>query len=230
MIAQTDLFVSRRHANRVKNEQELIFVGTTSTLQNRISASAFDPEGRIAREDLLAFVELAVKAPSGFNLQPWHFLIIDDKDKKEALRTAAFGQQKITDAAASVIVLANLQAYERAEQIADDLVTKQYTPEAYKEKVISSIRSYHVNSPDKYKEEVIIAASSAAYGFQLAAFEHGYGVTPIGGFDPAAVSETFGIPAHLKPILIIAVGLSPVETKQRKFRFPVEEVSSFNAI
>lgn len=205
-------------------------MGTTSTLQNRFSASAFDPEGRIAREELITFVELAIKAPSGFNLQPWHFLIVDDKDKKEALRTAAFGQQKITDAAASVIVLANLQAYEHAEQITDDLVTKQYLPEAYKEKAISHIRSYDVNSPDKYKEEAIIAASFAAYGFQLAAFERGYGVTSIGGFDPAAVSETFGIPAHLKPILIIAVGPSPVETKQRKFRFPVEEVSSFNAI
>ncbi|MCC3374141.1 nitroreductase family protein [Cohnella sp. REN36] len=230
MIAQTDLFVCRRHANRVDNEQELISVGTSSILQNRISASAFDPEGRIAREDLLAFVELAIKAPSGFNQQPWHFLIVDDKEKKEALRTAAFGQQKIADAAASVIMLANLQAYERAEQIADDLVTKQYTPGAYKEKVIHSIRSYPVNMPDKYKEEAIIAASFAAYGFQLAAFEHGYGVNPIGGFDPAAVSETFGIPDHLKPILIIAVGPSPVETKQRKFRFPAEEVSSFNAI
>lgn len=205
-------------------------MGMTSTLQNRISASAFDPEGRITREELITFIELAIKAPSGFNLQPWHFLIVDDKDKKEALRTAAFGQQKIRDAAASVIVLANLQAYERAEQMVNDLVTKQYLPEAYKERAISNIRSYDVNSPDKYKEEVIIAASFAAYGFQLAAFEHGYGVTPIGGFDPAAVSETFGIPAHLKPILIIAVGPSPAETKQRKFRLPVEEVSSFNAI
>jgi putative NAD(P)H nitroreductase len=205
----------------------MIIVGTTSTLQNRISASAFDPEGRIAREDLIAFVELAINAPSGFNLQPWHFLIVDDKEKKEALRTAAFGQQKIADAAASVIMLANLLAYERAGQTVDDLVTKQYLPEAYKENVINHIRSY---PPDKFKEEAIIAASFAAYGFQLAAFERGYGVNPIGGFDPAAVSETFGIPVHLKPILIIAVGPSPVETKQRKLRFPVEEVSSFNAI
>jgi putative NAD(P)H nitroreductase len=230
MIAQTDLFVSRRHTIRVKNEQELIILDTTSTLQNRISANAFDPEGRIAREDLLAFIETAIKAPSGFNLQPWHFLIIDNKEKKEALRAAAFGQQKITDAAASVILLVNLQAYDRAEQIADDLVTKQYALEAYREKLVNSIRSYPVNKPDKYKEEAIIAASFAAYGFQLAAFERGYGVNSIGGFDPAAVSETFGIPAHLKPILIIAVGASPSETRQRKLRFPVEEVSSFNAI
>jgi nitroreductase len=124
-------------------------------------------------------------------------------------------------------MLANLLAYERAGQTVDDLVTKQYLPEAYKENVINHIRSY---PPDKFKEEAIIAASFAAYGFQLAAFERGYGVNPIGGFDPAAVSETFGIPVHLKPILIIAVGPSPVETKQRKLRFPVEEVSSFNAI
>jgi nitroreductase len=214
----------------VQNVKELIFVTTTSTLQNRISASAFDPEGRVAREDLIAFVECAVKAPSGFNLQPWHFLIVDDKDKKEALRAAAFGQQKIADAAASVIVLANLQAYERAEEIVDDLVTKQYLPEAYKENAIGHIRSYDVKSPDKFKEEVLIAASFAAYGFQLAAFEHGCGVNSIGGFDPAAVAETFGIPAHLKPILIIAVGPSPVETKQRKLRFPAAEVTSFNTI
>ncbi|MGL5439494.1 MAG: nitroreductase family protein [Filifactoraceae bacterium] len=42
-------------------------------------------EDKVPREDLLKMAELAGKAPSGKNIQNWHFVFVEDQEKKDKI-------------------------------------------------------------------------------------------------------------------------------------------------
>ena len=52
----------------------------------------------IPENTLLELLEAANRAPSGFNLQPWHFIVINDKETKKFLYLMAMKQRQILDA------------------------------------------------------------------------------------------------------------------------------------
>jgi putative NAD(P)H nitroreductase len=101
----------------------------TQLIEARHSVNQFDTNAAISREDLESIIAAATLAPSSFNLQHWRFLIVDDKEKKLKLKSAAYDQQKVEDAAAAIIVLGNLRAHEDAGRIVNDLADKGYLPE-----------------------------------------------------------------------------------------------------
>lgn len=196
-------------------------------IEERRSVNQFDPNGQISKEDLEKILNAATMAPSSYDLQHWHFLVVNDKDRKLALKNVAYGQQKIEDAAAAIVVLGNLKAHERAGLIADDLVAKGYLREEYKDNVISTINGAYGNAGSQ-RDEAIRGASLAAMNLMLAAKDLGYGTCPMGGFDPEGVRKEFNIPSHLIPVMIVTIGPAKEETRPRKMRLPVNEVTTYN--
>lgn len=196
-------------------------------IQNRHSVNQFDPAGTISREDLESIIKAATLSPSSYNLQHWHFLVVDDKEKKLKLKSVAYEQQKIADAAAAIVVLGNLSAHEGAERIADDLSDKGYLPEQYKSNVINQINGLY-GSEGMQRDEAIRGSSLAAMTLMLAAKDKGYGTCPMIGFDPARVRQEFNIPANLIPTMIITIGPEKDPEMPRKLRFPVQEVTTYN--
>ncbi len=55
-------------------------LATTRAVRKRL-----DLDRPVEREVLIECVELAVQAPSGSNVQKWHWLFVDDAEKKQAL-------------------------------------------------------------------------------------------------------------------------------------------------
>src|SRR5258708_7736564 len=54
--------------------------------------------------DLEKIIRAGLEAPSGYNLQPWRFVVVRDREQKKKLRQAAFGQAKVEEA--SVVIVA----------------------------------------------------------------------------------------------------------------------------
>src|SRR5215831_16001845 len=44
--------------------------------------------------DLEKIIRAGLEAPSGYNLQPWRFVVVRDHEQKKKLRQTAFGQAK----------------------------------------------------------------------------------------------------------------------------------------
>ena len=55
------------------------------TVKNRRSIRRYSDQ-EIPHEDILAIIEAATLAPSATDEQPWHFIVIRDKDIKNDLR------------------------------------------------------------------------------------------------------------------------------------------------
>lgn len=196
-------------------------------VQARHSVNQFDPNGTISREVLESIIEAATLSPSSYNLQQWRFLVVDDKETKLKLKSSAYEQQKVADAAAAIVVLGNLKAHEDATQIADDLSEKGYLPPQYKENMINQINGLYSNEVMQ-RDEAIRGSSLAAMTLMLAAKDKGYGTCPMIGFDPNRVRQEFNIPEHLIPVMIITIGPEKDPEMPRKLRFSAKEVTTYN--
>src|SRR5688572_21064258 len=57
-------------------------------------------------------LQLAAEAPSGYNLQPWRYVVVQDPDVRTQLRQAAFDQEKITEAPVVIVACAEQDAWQ----------------------------------------------------------------------------------------------------------------------
>ena len=46
-------------------------------------------------EDLRAILEAGLKAPSGYNIQPWRFVVVQSPEQKKRLRAASYNHHDV---------------------------------------------------------------------------------------------------------------------------------------
>jgi len=76
-------------------------------INNRRSVNFFDPTKDVSEEHIRTIIEMAAKAPSSFNLQPWSLVILKEQEDKMRLKKLAWDQPKVTEAPVVFIVLAD---------------------------------------------------------------------------------------------------------------------------
>ncbi|MDJ0595558.1 MAG: nitroreductase family protein [Pleurocapsa sp. MO_226.B13] len=69
----------------------------TEAIKTRRAARAFrsDP---IADGVLESILRLGLQSPSGYNLQPWRFIVVKEQANKDKLRACAFDQPQVSQA------------------------------------------------------------------------------------------------------------------------------------
>lgn len=181
-------------------------------------------------ETLEAIFENAIQAPSSYNLQPWEFVVLRDDETQEALRAAAYDQEHVTDAAASVIILGNKNPEAHAQTVVDDMLKKGYLPN---EDVANSVLENIAGMADLPEEErrvwTVRSTSLVAMSLMHAAWDEGVASCPIGGFDPEAVLDTFDIDGEqYEPVMLLTLGIPADDAgelqAESKYRRPVDEV------
>jgi nitroreductase len=78
------------------------------TITNRRSIRKYKHEP-IPEDQLGLILEAARLAPSASNKQPWHFIVVQDKNRKTQLATAAYDQTFLKDAGAIIVATADPQ-------------------------------------------------------------------------------------------------------------------------
>lgn len=88
----------------------------------RRSINFFDPNKGVDDNTLKDIVNLAVLAPSAFNLQPWELIAVKSKEAKEKLYKLANNQPKILDAPVTLIVVGDKNGYEKSNVVWDKML------------------------------------------------------------------------------------------------------------
>jgi len=57
-------------------------------------------------------IEAGIMAPSWVNVQPWHFIVVRDEEKKKLLCQAAGGQKQVQNASALICCVADMSAWD----------------------------------------------------------------------------------------------------------------------
>jgi nitroreductase len=157
----------------------------------------------IEKEKLGRIIEAGRMAPSACNAQPWRFIVVTDPDLI----------QKISVAAAAKLIGMN-----KFVAKAPALVVVVREKPNFSSKVGATIKN---------KDYSIIDIGIASENICIQATAEGLGSCLIGWFDEPLLRKLLSIPRSKRVELIITLGYSLSEQREKK-RKPSEEVVSYN--
>lgn len=196
-----------------------------SIIEQRQSVRKYDPNTSISKEQLTKILQLTTKAPSAWNLQHWHFVVISGKEAQQKLLPIAYNQQQIVDASAVVAVLGDLQANKKIDAVYDPLVAQGKMTKEVKETLAKQIEGAYTNA-QYARDAALTNASLAAMQLMLVAKAEGFDTCAIGGFDPQALMKEFHISDRYIPVMLITIGKASAPAYP-SLRLPVDEVTTW---
>ncbi len=188
---------------------------------DRRSVRIYEPGSQISDAELKNIFDTVILSPSSFNVQHWRFIVVRDQARKTELRSIAYGQAQVEEAAAVVLVCGRLNAYEDAPRIYAD------ADEATRDKYLPMIEGVYKDQPALQREEAVRSGSLAAMSLMYAAKALGWDSGPMIGFDAAKVGAMLKLDGNTVPVMMVVLGKAAAGKQvQRAYRRPVSEVVS----
>ncbi len=175
-------------------------------IRERRSTPSFD--GReIPAEDIRIILEAGLAAPSGYNVQPWRFIVVQSPEGKKRLRAACFNQAKTEEASVVIVCCGDSDSWRRD---ADDIVRMGLEggmSEGYAAQLKSYVESYqHSLNTDQMHGWLNKQVTYAAAYMQLTAEVMGYDTAAMEGFEEAEVREALRLPLSYWTVSLLAIG------------------------
>ena len=177
-------------------------------VRSRRSVRDFMQDVEIPKEELMAIIEEAMFAPNSTNLNSWRFLIVTEKEQKEALYEVSMQQPAVKGAAAVIILLGDLTAYTvaNADEISAKAVAQGTMTEEIRQGINENVSWYYDVSEEQKREWLMLDQGLVAMQLMLSAKDRGYDTVAMSGFKTEAVRKLFNIEDHLVNGLIIPIG------------------------
>ncbi len=194
-------------------------------ITERRSITFFDPTKDVPDEIIEEILEVSATAPSGYNLQPWEVIVVKDKEKKKRLREICYNQQKVEDASANIVLIANTRAgFEHVDRVLQSWEELGYIKPEAKESLKNQIMASWQDPQRAFRKAV---RDTALFGMTIMITARAYGLEthPMEGYDEARLKEFLQIEDHKVVPMIIAIGYKDPskELLPRAYRFKFEE-------
>jgi nitroreductase len=194
---------------------------TEAVLERRATTNFLPDE--VPEEALNAILQLGAQAPSGYNLQPWRFIVVRGEQARGRLQAAAYNQPKVGQAPVVIIAIGMKEEW---KQTADEVFREGAqrgagnpdTVEQYKQGALGFLS--HMPMDVWVNRHTMIALTTLMY----AAEAYGFDTAPMEGFDAAAVKSEFGIPDEAEVVCLLAIGRAAQPDKVYPGRFGVERI------
>ena len=178
----------------------------SQAIAERRATPSFD--GRpIPSEDLKQILEAGLAAPSGYNLQPWRFIVVQSPEQKKRLRSASYNQAKVEEASAVIVACGDSDGWRRD---LDDILQQGREggmPESYAEQAKTSVPNYLTSFSSDKMQAWLSKHVMLAYSFMLLTAETlGYDTAPMEGFEEEKVREVLRLPLSYWVVALLAVG------------------------
>lgn len=196
-------------------------------IEQRISANFFDAARPLSDAQIETLTALATRAPTAYNLQNWRFIAVRTAEAKARLRTVAWNQPKVTDAAVVFIVCGVLADPATLAQRLQPSVEAGLMPAGMVQTWVDAARGQYLEQPQSRRDEAIRTASLGAATLMLAAQGMGLATGPMTGFDPQGVAREFALRPDEVPAILVAVGHAAPGNWPQKPRRPLAEVLDF---
>jgi nitroreductase len=185
----------------------------------RYSVNEFDTNKKVSVHDLETLLEVARLAPSSFGLQPWKFAVVENKEKREAIKAAAWGQAKVTDASHLLVVL--------SKEEMDEAYIEMYVNHVSKTRnvPVDALKGYHdmmvgaimPRTPENRNEWMALQSYIPVGMLIEAAALLKIDAAPMEGFNPAEVGKILGITGYT-PRVLIGIGYRSENDKASQYK------------
>lgn len=202
-------------------------LGVQDSIEQRRAARAFRSEP-IPEATLAEIFRLGVRAPSGYNLQPWRFIVVREPENKEKLKACAFNQRQVGEA--SVVLICCGDRRVNQSQYIESVIELGKQEGAmndgyadYMRQAIPQLFEYHpcFNNVEAWTNRHTMLAVAH---LMIAAKSLGVDSCPMEGFVGTQVKEAFQIPEEVDVCCLLALGYATEPFKQYGGRFGIDQV------
>jgi nitroreductase len=177
----------------------------SAAIAARRSTSSFDGT-QISGDDLRKIIEAGLQAPSGYNLQPWRFVVVRNPEQRRRLRQASYNQAKVEEASVVIVACGDADGWRNGDiEEMLRLGREGGMPENYAEQAKTAIPEYLSNYPNLpmwLNRHVMIAFTT----MMLMAEALGYDTAPMEGFEEEKVREVLRLPLSYNVVALLAIG------------------------
>ena len=191
-------------------------------LERRATNKFTDEE--VPGEVLDAVLRLGAQAPSGYNFQPWRFIVVRDAENRRRLQQVAFNQPKVAQAPVVIIAVGMKEEW---KETADEVLREGARRGAGSPDKVEQARQGAVQFISGLDTALWVNRHTmiAVTAMMLVAESYGYDTAPMEGFDAAGVKREFGVPEEGEIVCLLAVGRAAEPDKPYTGRFPVERIA-----
>lgn len=179
----------------------------SQALAERRATPSFDGKP-LADGDLKKILRAGLSAPSGYNMQPWRFVVVRNPDQKKRLRDASYNQPKVEEASAVIVACGDADGWRTGDlEEMLRLGREGGQPENYSEQAKINIPNYLSSmSSETMKAWLFKHVMIAFTTMMLTAETMGYDTAPMEGFEPDKVRAVLQLPLSYHPVALLAIG------------------------
>jgi nitroreductase len=177
----------------------------SEVIRHRRSTPSFAPDP-VPDADLQKILDAALLAPSGYNTQPWRFVVVRDPQQKQKLSAAAMNQHRIAEA--PVVVVACGDSAHLDGEVLDEMLRlakehgygDEHQHELVRKNFPNFIESLELNV--WLNRQVAIALTQ----MMLMAEVLGFDTSIMEGFWEDRIKELLGIPQSAHVVALLCIG------------------------
>ena len=178
----------------------------SQAIKDRRATPSFDG-APIPPEDLRKIVAAGLSAPSGYNIQPWRFIVVQSEDQKKRLRAAAYNQGKVEEASAVIVACGDADGWRKDLDLMLYQGLEGGMPESYADQARVNIPNYLSSfTSDQMHGWLNKMVMIATTHIMLMAEVMGYDTAPMEGFEQEKVREVLRLPLSYWTVALLAVG------------------------
>lgn len=178
----------------------------TQVLLDRRATTHFRPDP-VPEEYLEAVLRFATQSPSGYNLQPWRFIVVRELENRLRLRKAAMNQSKVGEAPVVIIAFAEKNGWQtHMDAIFEEGVRRGAGKADAVDEQKRTVTQFLGSFPAAVwlNRHTMIALTT----MMLVAEAYGLDTAPMEGFDPEAVKREFNLPQESEVVALLALGFA----------------------
>jgi nitroreductase len=176
----------------------------SEAVDQRRATPSFDG-APIPDADLKKILEAGLKAPSGYNMQPWRFVVVRTPEQRRRLRAASFNQAKVEEASAVIVACGDQDGWRTDLEEMIRMGREGGMTEGYAEQARVNIPAYLGNHPNLtawLNRHVMIALTSMLWMAEVL----GYDTAPMEGYEAEKVREVLRLPLSYEVVALLAIG------------------------
>ena len=201
----------------------------SEAIRQRRATPSFDGTP-VSDEDLKKILQAGLEAPSGYNLQPWRFVVVRDAEARKRLRAAAMGQPKVEEAPVVIVACGDPEGWKSGD-MEEMLRLAESLDEGTRNVIRQNLNNFlGAQAGDKggvapdfgvwANRHTMIALTTMMWTAETL----GYDTAPMEGFSESAVKQTLGIPERVRVVALLAIGHLKGPDKPYGKRFAMDRV------
>lgn len=178
---------------------------------------------KVDYQDVRTAIEIAQLAPSAHNMQPWKFVVVEEKKQDLAEIARGSNGAQILSASYTVAVFSDTDLEKRARKIARVGGAQNFSEEQL-QIYLKNLPNEFTRYSDQYKSDYLaLNTGLVVMNLVLALTDQGLASNIILGFDKAKANDVLDIDPRFRPEVLVTIGYSD-DKLEPSYRLPVDEI------